>query len=318
MLKCSVVIPTYNRAELLGHTLHALTRQTLPREEFEVIVVDDGSDDGTDAVARSFQDRLNLRYFFREREGYRAAKTRNVGIFKAEAEVCVLFDCGVLPGSGCLRAHLDSHAAGGDRPVAVTGYVFCYNFDGGDADLMRETIDVADPDATIAMLDANRQWVDMREDFYTKYGEDYDVLPAPWMNYWTCNVSARTDQLRAVGGFDEDFVAWGGEDIDLGYRLYRDGARFVLNREAVAIHCPHPKSEQVNNSEADANYRRMADKYRTPITRLLLSIPDVHFFNLNDIITLRGMPDCADYLAANDAVARTAWAPRAPRPANSR
>ncbi|GAA1022206.1 glycosyl transferase [Acrocarpospora pleiomorpha] len=298
MLKCSVVIPTYNRAELLRHTLYALTLQTLPREEFEVIVVDDGSDDGTAGVARSFDDRLNLSYTFREREGYRAAKTRNVGIFQAKADICVLFDCGVLAGSDCLRAHLSSHDDAA-APVAVTGYVFCYNFGGEDADLMSRTIDFANPDATIAMLRANRQWLDMREDFYTKYGDDYGYLPAPWMNYWTCNVSARTDQLRAVGGFDEDFVAWGGEDIDLGYRLHRDGAHFVLNRDAVAIHSPHPKSESENNAEADANYRRMADRYRTPITRLLLSIPDVNFFNLNDIITLRGMPACAEYLAAN-------------------
>ncbi|GAA0401990.1 glycosyl transferase [Acrocarpospora corrugata] len=298
MLRCSVVIPTYNRAELLGHTLGALTLQTLPREEFEVIVIDDGSDDDTAAVAHRFQDRLNLRYFFREREGYRAAKTRNVGIAHAEAEVCVLFDCGVLPSSGCLAAHLASHDAAA-VPIAVTGYVYCYNFNGDDAELMNRTIDFADPDGTIALLADKRLWLDMREDYYTKYGDDYGTQPAPWMNYWTCNVSARTDQLRAVGGFDEDFVAWGGEDIDLGYRLHRDGAHFILNRDASAIHCPHPKTEEGNNADADANYRRMAAKYGTPITRLLLSIPDVHFFNLNDIITLRGMPACADYLAAN-------------------
>ncbi|WP_214105153.1 glycosyltransferase [Acrocarpospora catenulata] len=292
-----MVIPTYNRAELLRHTLGALARQTLPLDEYEVIVVDDGSDDHTAEVARSFESRLNLRYIFREREGYRAAKTRNVGIWQARAEICVLFDCGVLPHSGCLAAHLDSHRDT-DRPVAVTGYVYCYNFNNDDADLMNRTIDVTDPDATIALLAEKRLWLDMREDFYTKYGDDYDYLPAPWMNYWTCNVSARTDQLRRVGGFDEDFTAWGAEDIDLGYRLHRDGARFVLNRAAAAIHCPHDKTEDGNNAEADANYKKMAAKYRTPITRLLLSIPDVHFFNLNDVISLRGMPACAEYTAA--------------------
>jgi glycosyltransferase involved in cell wall biosynthesis len=292
---CSVVIPTYNRRELLGYTLNALVRQTLPRDQFEVVVVDDGSSDDTADVAKSFTDRLNLRYFYREDEGYTACKARNLGIAGAEADICVLLDCGVLGHSGLLAAHLDSHRSA-DGPTAVCGYAFGYDFGDDDARRIKEAIDVDDVDGTIQDFKENNRWPDVREVFYTKYGDSLEVA-APWMNYWTCNVSARTDQLRRIGMFDEDFRSWGAEDIDIGYRLYLDGAKIILNRDAVAIHYPHGKSQAVNDDAADANYRRMVAKYGTPIIRLLLHVPNVNFYNINDVIAKHDLPSCIDYLA---------------------
>ncbi|GGL05988.1 glycosyl transferase [Sphaerisporangium melleum] len=299
--KATVVIPTYNRAELLGHTLHSLTRQTVPPGDFEVVVVDDGSSDDTAAVAESFKDRLDLRYFFQEDEGYRVAKARNVGIEHARGPVCVFVDSGVLLDSGCLAAHLAAHAGRPD-PVAVVGYVYCFNEDNEDGARMASVIDVAAPDTTIAMLRDKGQWVDLREDFYDLYTDELADLPAPWLVYWTCNVSAPTGLLREIGGFDEWFTCWGGEDVEIGYRLHRGGARFVLSREAASIHHPHEKSYDSNVSGAQGNYEYIARKYDTPITRLLLGN---HFFLINDLIRERGLPSCEDYLAGRlDAAAR--------------
>ena len=117
------------------------------------------------------------------------------------------------------------------------------------------------------------------------------------MFYWTCNVSAPTDLVRAVGGFDEYFRSWGGEDIDLGYRLFLDGARFVLNRAATSVHYPHPKKPGDLNYQARGNYRYMAQKYHTPVGRLLASFGGaLHCYNINSLITARGLPDCREYL----------------------
>ncbi|MBV9821651.1 MAG: glycosyltransferase family 2 protein, partial [Actinobacteria bacterium] len=106
---CSVIVPTYNRAELLRRTLDSLLRQDLPPAQFEVLVVDDGSADHTAEVVESFRDRLDVRYFFQPDEGWRVAQARNVGLAAATREVCVMVDSGVLLHSGCLAAHLDSH-----------------------------------------------------------------------------------------------------------------------------------------------------------------------------------------------------------------
>ncbi|WP_347604386.1 glycosyltransferase [Acrocarpospora sp. B8E8] len=297
-LKCSVVIPTYNRVGLLRHTLESMVGQSLPKDQFEVLVVDDGSTDSTADMVDTFRGRLNLRYFWQEDEGYRAAQARNVGIAAAGGDVTVLIDSGVLAHSDCLRAHLASHEKA-DGPVAVVGYVYCFNLDNEDAKQINEIIDFERPDRTIADLQRKKVWLDVREIFYGLYGDDFGHLPAPWLNYWTCNVSAGTEQLRRIGMFDEAFRKWGGEDIDLGYRLHRDGAYFVLNREAAAIHCPHEKSFDGNNEQAASNYEYMAAKYATPITALLPHIGELNYWELNNIIMARDLPRCAEYVAAS-------------------
>ncbi len=303
-LKCSVIIPTYNRATLLRHTLESLARQSLPSNDFEVLVVDDGSSDSTADMVESFRERLNLHYFFQEDEGWRPAKARNVGIANAAGSICVLIDSGVLLHSGCLAAHVASHEEA-EVPVAVCGYVYGFNADNEDAKAITNTIDFSDPDETIERMEATNQWLDVREGFYAKYTDNFHDLPAPWIVFWTSNVSVETALVRAVEGFDEAFQCWGGEDLDFGYRLYNAGARIILNRQASSIHCPHSKSFADNNRLAINNYRYMAAKYGTPIIELLTHFPETAEYdkpgiitpgNINDVIRERGLPSCAEYL----------------------
>jgi len=306
---CTVIIPTYNRATLLGYTLASLARQSLPADRFEVMVVDDGSSDPTRAVVESFAGRLNLRYFFQPDQGFRAAKARNTGIVQATADVCVFVDCGMLLHSGCLAAHLASHTAATDRPVGVCGYIYCFTLDNEEAGQLRRVIDVDDPDGTIARLDRTGRWLDLREEFYARYTDQFHDLPAPWLVFWTGNSSAQTGQLHRIGRFDEAFTHWGGEDVDLGYRLHRDGAKLVTNRQARSIHYPHPKRLADNLEHARDSYRYLAEKYDTPITRMLAAENfDEDYFRINEIILERGLPRCADYLAAR--AGRAHGAPR--------
>ncbi len=282
-LALSVIIPTYDRAPLLTQTLLSLTRQRLAPDHFEVLVCDDGSSDDTAEVVESLTDQLDVRFFTEPHEGFRAGRMRNTGIANARGEISVFIDSGVVLHADCLGAHLAAHRDA-DRPIAVCGYVYGFGPDQADADEFLSTVDLTDPDRTMAGLQASGRWPDVRESFYARYGDDFGDLPAPWLVYWTVNASARTGQIRAVGGFDEAFRGWGGEDIDVGYRLHLDGARVVLSRAAAALDIPHPKTFAVNMQTAVENYRYMARKYGTPVMKLLSeSDPDV-FFDLNDII----------------------------------
>lgn len=279
--QCSVVVPTYNRMALLARTLDSLSRQDLGTDRFEVLVVDDGSTDDTRGVVDSFRDRLDLTYFHQPDEGFRVAAARNVGIAHAAADVCVFLDSGVLPHSGCLRGHLRNHV--GPHPTAVIGYVYCFNHSNEDAEQMLGTLDFDDVDGTIAILADAGRWLDDREHFYRRYpGDAIADLPAPWLMYWTCNVSARTADVRAIGGFDEAFRSWGCEDTDLAYRLHRAGARFVVDRDASAIHYPHPKDHEHNKQEAATNLRYLIGKYDTPEIRVLSADPPVGYYDIND------------------------------------
>ncbi|MEV5985834.1 glycosyltransferase [Streptomyces sp. NPDC052051] len=285
---CTVVVPTYNRSALLRHTLDSLCRQRLAaHDSFEVIVSDDGSTDDTAQLVAEYRDRLDIRHLFQEDEGYRVAKARNAGIAYARSRVCVFVDSGVILRSGALAAHLAAHRQT-STPAAVIGYVLCFNEGNEDGDEITKSLDFADPDASFAEFTAGHRWPDIREDYYARYGEDLDALTAPWLMWWTCNASASTELLRETGGFDEAYRSWGAEDVDLGYRLREAGARFVLRRDAAAIHVPHPKSYEDNMRSAAANYRYFAEKYDTPVARL---VPDHHFHEIEDILRSRGLAD---------------------------
>ncbi|WP_213450435.1 glycosyltransferase [Rhizomonospora bruguierae] len=295
-LACSVVIPTYNRADLLRHTLASLAGQSLPRADFEVIVVDDGSGDGTADLVAGFRDRLDLHYFFQPDEGWRAAEARNVGVRHARGQVCVFIDSGVQLHPDCLAAHVAAHRSA-DGPIAICGYVYGFNMNNEDADLIAAEIDLDDPAATIARWERTGTFLDHRERFYAKYTDEFGGIPAPWVVFWTPNASAGTEQIRAVGGFDNTYRSWGGEDLDLGYRLHRAGARFVLVRPAAAIHLPHPKDKAANEASAALNYQYFAGKYDTPITQIPPLFPKIDPYDMNDVIVERGLPGCAEYLA---------------------
>jgi glycosyltransferase involved in cell wall biosynthesis len=295
-MKCSVIIPTYNRSRLLWATLHSLTLQTLAPQDFEAIVVDDGSTDDSREVALSFADRLNLSYYFQEDLGYRVARARNIGIRQACAPVSIFIDSGVLLHSQCLQAHCETHEQS-DRPLAICGYVFGFNEDNEDAAEIQAKVDVLDPDSTIARFRNSTAHLDLREEFYAKYTDEFWSLPAPWLVFWTCNASAPTEMIRKVGMFDEAFVTWGAEDVELAYRLHRAGCKFVVGRNAMSIHYPHDKSYERNMRSAAGNYRYFAEKYKTPFTSLVVGN---HFFVINDIIRERSLPSCEEYLRGQE------------------
>lgn len=301
-MRCTVIIPTYNRADLLLLTLQSLLKQDMHVHDFEVIVVDDGSSDNTRDVVEKLNSELQLRYFYQPDEGYRVAKARNIGIRAAASPVCILIDSGILLSSRCLRAHCELHE-NAMEPLAVCGYVYGFNEDNEDAEVIRHEIDPHCVDETLGRLQRAGKHLDLREEFYAKYGDDFNYLPAPWLAYWTCNVSATTQLFKAVGLFDENFRTWGAEDVELAYRMHRHGCRFALSRQATSIHYPHEKSYERNMRDARTSYNYFAQKYGTPITALVVHN---HFWVINDIILRDHLPLCEDYLRERELAGKEA------------
>ena len=88
----SVIVPVYNRPEEIRELLESLTQQTVT--DFEVIIVEDGSEKRCDAVVDEFRDRLHVQYIFKPNSG--PGPSRNMGFSKAKGEYFVVFDSDCL------------------------------------------------------------------------------------------------------------------------------------------------------------------------------------------------------------------------------
>ncbi|MDB5028361.1 MAG: hypothetical protein JWO66_2050 [Candidatus Eremiobacteraeota bacterium] len=208
-VRLSIQLCTYNRAHLLGRVLEACFDQTLSPDEYEVVLVNDGSTDDTPAVIERARRIATCRFTVVNQANGGLAKARNAGIAQCTGERIAFIDDDVLPTPVFAAEHLRSDAKHGD--VVVRG-----------AAINTESFDALPiPVWTLKNYSAN------------------------W--FWTTNVSVRRSRLDAVGGrFDESFGEYGWEDIELGMRLRAIGTKGVFNRLAVAFHYkPAPKGTNV-------------------------------------------------------------------------
>lgn len=242
----SVIIPTYNRSRNLFYCLKALTEQT--EVAFEVIVCDDGSTDDTQAVAYSFRDRLNLRYRWQADEGFRAAEARNLGIRLARGKYLVFLDSDVIVPSTFLSAH--RQALEENPGTVVNSYVYRMTSE-WDEDLglapevyIPKHQDILKPDS---------------RDRYQLFERGAPVEEAYFLDSNAMSVSRK--DMDKLGAFDSEFVGWGHEDTELGYRVSQQGMTLKLIKDgALAYHQYHYVS---GNKEAEraANWLRLTQKY---------------------------------------------------------
>jgi glycosyltransferase involved in cell wall biosynthesis len=103
----SVIIPTYNRQPVLAECLHALDRQNVQPEMFEVLVVDDGSTDETEHFCRNFQPNYSFQYLRQLNAGAGAARRR--GVQHARGEYLLLFNDDTISAPDLLAEHWKAH-----------------------------------------------------------------------------------------------------------------------------------------------------------------------------------------------------------------
>jgi glycosyltransferase involved in cell wall biosynthesis len=194
----SVVIPTLNRKEILKRTLEALSAQTYPQDQYEVIVVDDGSTDGTEQVARTFK----VKYLRQVagRKGPTAAN--NLGIRNAEGRIILFINDDIIADNEMLAEHMRIHDQ--TPNVVVQGRVI-----------------------NVPNLD------DLTER-HKGYAGGYSDISFGYFTTW--NASAPKDVLVKAGLFDEDFVKLSWEDVEFGFRLRKLGIKQIRNNKAFGYH----------------------------------------------------------------------------------
>lgn len=210
----SIVIPTLGRSALLKRVLDRLERQTSGTEPFEVIIVADAAEQRLQEVDEAVANRpYAVRRLQAERTGASAA--RNVGWRTASAPILLFIDDDILPGRQLVVEHLAWHRKNPDITIGVLGHVRW-------ADELKVT--------------PFMRWLEYGIQF------DYpniDGTDAGWGRFYTANASVKREMLEAVGGFEEEALPFGYEDLDLAVRMHCRGFRLLYNRAAAAEHV-HP------------------------------------------------------------------------------
>lgn len=238
----SVVVPTYNQADLLRECLRSLAEQTLDPPTYEIVVVDDGSSDETGGVLEEFQTRVKSIRLPTNR-GRSAA--RNAGTAAARGQLIVFVDSDVVVRRDFLQAHLQVHRREGSGILSR-----------GPVVLVRTVAEVAD--ARIPWIGASPAYLD------------------------TANAALEKALILLAGGFDETFPGYGWEDFELGMRLRKLGVRRVFSRQTAAFHVqPPPRWEAIDEllEKEEARARSAVHFYRkfpTLETRLLIQATFLH------------------------------------------
>jgi glycosyltransferase involved in cell wall biosynthesis len=206
-VELSVVLPTRNRADLLRQVLESYMRQSLPPSEYELVVVDDGSDDETPDVCRALRSKLSLAYIPIAPSGLPAAK--NAGIAASSGRLILFADDDDVAAPELLRSHLAAHAEHPEPNVAILGYT-AWHPDMAMTPLMHYVTNVGQFLFSYARL---------------RHGQELD-----FRYFWGGRTSATRSLLTRDGGFDERLAPL--DDIEFGYRLSQAGLRVVFDRRA--------------------------------------------------------------------------------------
>jgi glycosyltransferase involved in cell wall biosynthesis len=213
----SVIVPTYNRLAKLQKTLEGFCAQTLPRVEFEVIVVDDGSTDGTREFMEKFSapENFKLSYFFLEHGG--VGRVRNFGIEKAAGAIILFCGDDTCPDRNLLQIHNERHKK--EKGVAVLGLAIW--------------------DESEKVTDFMHYLAPAGPQFH--YNTIKNKNSAGFEHFYTCNISLSREWLETEK-FDERFDC-AFDDIELGLRLEKKGLRVVFESQAVVFHAHYYDEE---------------------------------------------------------------------------
>lgn len=229
----SILVTTFRRPRHLALVLESIALQRNVPRTFEVVVADDGSDDGTADVVAAFAAHTDIpvRFTTQPHEGFRLARVRNNAARLARGRYLQFIDGDCILPPWHLAAHVRRRRAG----VALLGY--CGLLSEEDSRLLvPENLAVANVSGMLSSAEVQslgrrhrraRWHALLRHPTKPRLaGGDFGV----WRN-----------DFEAVNGFDERFVGWGQEDDDLGLRLRAAGVRLESILDLTwSLHVWHP------------------------------------------------------------------------------
>ncbi len=216
MIDISVVIPTYNRKDILLRTLESLTDQTYPKDKYEIIVIDDGSTEDIKGAIEDFvkaSGRSPISYLRQSSDKKGPAAANNLGIKSAKGTYILLMNNDVIADPRLIEEHMKDHV------------------DASHAKHQRTEKNIVQGRVinTSSMEDLGKK--------HKGYTGGYSDFSFGYFTTWNCSLSR--ELLIKAGLFDEDFRNLCWEDVELGYRLRKMGIKQKNNPAAFGYHFRH-------------------------------------------------------------------------------
>ena len=250
MIKISIIIPTFNRLDVISKTLLAIDHQNINLNQIETIIVDDGSEKVQLNRLKHLVKNIKVKTRFYTQKHKGPATARNFGIKKAIGNIVLIINDDTVPTPNLIKRHLLFHKRHPKINHALLGLVSWH----------------PDLDITPFMI-----WLENGGPYFS-----YDKIrgkDAGWQRFWTCNISLKKEFLINKGMFDESFPNASWEDIELGYRLSLSKLILSYDRQALGYHYHSTSFNSIRNKML-ANGRnlvlirqKMPPKYWPPLAK---------------------------------------------------
>ena len=261
-MNVSIVIPTYNRKPILKKCLKALENQNLDENisNYEVIVVDDGSTDGTTSWIRNNNKALSHVVLYEQKHGG-PALGRNLGVIKSKYEIIIFIDSDLIVLEDFIACHVNRLLSSWNKNNKK-----CFTYGS-----VINTSNFINPESEMYKL----------TDFSLAY-------------FATGNVAIAKELLLNVGLFDSSFSLYGWEDLELGERLKKIGTKLIKCPEAVGFHWHPPfdcgQIESLISQEKERARRALIfyKKHSNLRVRFMIQLTPIHTL-LWQLICLGGL-----------------------------
>lgn len=224
-IKLSVIIPTYDNADYLLNCVRHLLKQTLPRQQYEILVVDDGTPNKDFTELESFlapiAEKVNFKYFYAPKKirpnadfgQFRAGLCRNFGVTQAQGSILSFLDSDMIVPENYLEKVI-SRMETTDMLQFVRHHIRPASSD--------RFTNYNEVPAKKLFVEESRYW----KPFFDCHS--WMDMPDFWKYTCTYSLSMRKENFEKWGGFRKTYVSYGFEDTDFGYRAAQTGARFHL------------------------------------------------------------------------------------------
>ncbi len=213
----SIIVPVYNGSNTISSCIKFLENLDYPKEKYEIIIVDNNSDDNTSEIVRTY----NVKYLFEEKRGQAAA--RNLGATHAKGEILGFVDADCLVGKNW-AAEVENYFK--DNPVSVV-IGFCDH-------------SIKNTAGEMYAYDYEKDW-----ERRSVSGDRVSAISG-------ANFAIKKDLFWQIGGFDEDFLVQ--EDIELGYRLTSQGHSIMCNPNMKVKHLYSDNLDTLVNKMCKSGY----------------------------------------------------------------